>query len=148
MSLTNDDCASLTIVDDQAAAEMKAKLEFEAARQQKMLKVEYEAKMQQKMKAMGLELDFEAARQQKMKAMLELEAARQQKLPQFQEPPVSVPPLGGDAGWTEAELQMMDNKTIVKVIALSSAFAPLLLLTHSTLHAVHVTERSLVRGLN
>jgi hypothetical protein len=133
MSLTNDDCASLTIVDDQAAAEMKAKLEFEAARQQKMLKVEYEAKMQQKMKAMGLELDFEAARQQKMKAMLELEAARQQKLPQFQEPPVSVPPLGGDAGWTEAELQMMDNKTIVKVIALSSAFAPLLLLTHSTL---------------
>jgi hypothetical protein len=33
----------------------------------------------------------------------------------------------------EAELQKMDNKTIVKVIALSSAFAPLLLLTHSTL---------------
>ena len=70
---------------------------------------------------------------QKMKAMLEFEAARQQKLPQFQEPPVSVPPLGGDAGWTEAELQKMDNKTIVKVIALSSAFAPFLLFTHSTL---------------
>jgi hypothetical protein len=95
---------------------MKAKLEFEAARQQKMMKVEYEAKMQQK-----------------MKAMLEFEAARQQKLPQFQEPPVLVPPLGGDAGWTEAELQKMDNKTIVKVIALSLAFAPFLLLTHSTL---------------
>jgi hypothetical protein len=85
---------------------MKAKLEFEAARQQKILKVEYEAKMQQK-----------------MKAMLEFEAARQQKLPQLQEPPVSVPPLGGDAGWTEAELQKMDNRSIVKVIVLSSAFA-------------------------
>jgi hypothetical protein len=82
---------------------MKAKLEFEAARQQKMLKIECEAKMQQKMKAM-------------LEAMLEFEAARQQKLPQFQEPPVSVPPLGGDAGWTEAKLQKMDNKTIVKVI--------------------------------
>jgi hypothetical protein len=89
-----------------AAAEIKAKLEFEAARQQKILKVECEAKMHQK-----------------MKAMLEFEAARQQKLPQFQEPPVSVPPLGGDAGWTEAELQKMDNRTIVKVIVLSSAFA-------------------------
>ena len=93
---------------------MKAKLVFEAARQQKILKFECEVKMQQK-----------------MKAMLEFEAARQQKLPQFQNPPVSVPPLGGDAGWTEqAELQKMDNKTIVKVIALSSAFAPFLLFTH------------------
>ena len=51
--------------------------------------------------------------QKKMKAMAEFYAARQQKLPQFQKPPVSVPPLGGDAGWTEAELQKMDNKTIV-----------------------------------
>jgi len=68
-----------------------------------------------------------------MKAMLEFEATRQQKLPQVQEPPVSVPPLGGDPGWTEAELQKMDNKTILKVIALSSAFTPFLLLTHSTL---------------
>jgi len=65
--------------------------------------------------------------------MLEFEAARQQKLPQIQEPPVSVPPLGGDAGWTQAELQKMDNKTIVKVIVLSSAFAHFLLFTHRTL---------------
>jgi hypothetical protein len=92
-------------------------VDTEAARQQKMLNVEYEAKMQQK-----------------MKAKLEIEAVRQQKLLQIQEPAVSVPPLGGDAGWTEAELQKMDNKlTIVKVIAVSSAFAPFLLFTHSTL---------------
>ena len=81
---------------------MKAKLEFKAklkaARQQKMMQAKLEM-------------------QEKMKAMLEFDAARQQKLPQFQKPPVSVPPLGGDAGWTEAELQKMDNKTIVKVIA-------------------------------
>jgi hypothetical protein len=87
---------------------MKAKLEFDAARQQM---------------TMNAKLEFEAARQQKMKAKLEFEAARQQKLLQFQELPVSVPPLGGDAGWTEAELQKMDNRTIVKVIVLSSAFA-------------------------
>ena len=82
---------------------------------------------------MQAELEYEAKMQQKMKAMLEFEAKMQQKLPQVQEPRVSVPPLGGGAGWTEAELQKMDNKTIVKVIALSSAFAPFLLLTHSTL---------------
>ena len=107
---------------------MKAKLEYEAKMQEKMkAKLEYEAKMQEK------KLMYEARIQEKMKAKLEIEAVRQQKLPQFQKPPVSVPPLGGDAGWTEAELQKMDNKTIVKVIALSSAFAPFLLLTHRTL---------------
>jgi hypothetical protein len=48
---------------------------------------------------MKTKLEFEAARQQKMmNAKLEFEAARQQKLLQFQEPPVSVPPLSGDAG--------------------------------------------------
>jgi hypothetical protein len=51
---------------------------------------------------MKAKLEFKAARQQKMKAKLE---------------------FGGDAGWTKAELQKMDDRTIVKVIVLSSAFA-------------------------